>query len=30
MRDSEKEVREKDARLDAMGAEAYFEKFLKK
>jgi phosphoribosylaminoimidazole carboxylase len=30
MRDSEKEVREKDARLDEMGAEAYFEKFLKK
>jgi phosphoribosylaminoimidazole carboxylase len=30
MRDSEKEVREKDSRLDEMGAEAYFEKFLKK
>jgi phosphoribosylaminoimidazole carboxylase len=30
MRDSEKEVREKDVRLDEMGAEAYFEKFLKK
>jgi phosphoribosylaminoimidazole carboxylase len=30
MRDSEKEVREKDVRLNEMGAKAYSEKFLKK